>query len=108
MKVWMSDTIAPTDPDPDWLVIPRVKTQKGLEELEDYLNAFNCSTLTVELYSVDDVDWLETLHNGARDLAEHLELDTWQVNVHVHTDDQLAIDYIEASSYLNYVPLVGV
>ena len=104
MRVWIGD------PDPQsvaWVYHPPIKGPEDRESLMRTIEHYGYSFFMVELYSVDDLYWVEVLDAG----AEYLEKETgvqFNINVHVHGKNQEVIDFINNSPYLKYVPVVRV
>ena len=106
MKVWIGDGPAPKDT--DWFCYPNIRCIEDARVLIKDLEDCGISAFMVDLYSVDDVFWLEILHEGAEGFCEMIGLDSWIINCHVHSDNIAAINFIKGSPYLNYVPLAGI
>ena len=104
MRVWIGE------PDPQsvaWVYHPSAKTQQDQASLIKTIEHYGYNSFMVDLYSVNDLYWVKELHAG----AEYLEKETgveFHINVHVHSNNQEVINFINASPYLEYVPIVGV
>ena len=104
MRVWIGD------PDPQsvaWVYHPAAKTQQDRASLIKTIEHYGYSFFMVELYSVDDLYWVEELHAGAEFLKEETGVE-FHINVHVHGKNQEVVDFINKSPYLEYVPVVRV
>ena len=104
MRVWIGD------PDPQsvaWVYHPPVKTERDQASLVKTIEHYGYNSFMVELYSVNDLYFVEELHAG----AEYIEKETgvhFYINVHVHENNQEVIDFINKSPYLKYVPVVRI
>ena len=104
MRVWIGD------PDPQsvaWVYHPSAKTKEDQVSLIKTIEHYGYNSFMVELYSVNDLYWVEELDAGAK-LLEATTGVQFHINVHVHADRLDVIEFINNSPYLEYVPIVGV
>jgi hypothetical protein len=104
MRVWIGE------PDPQsvvWVYHPSAKTKEEQVDLLKKIDQYGYSYFMVELYSVDDIYWVEVLDTGAKFLEEETGVQ-FHINVHVRGNNQEVIDFINKSPYLEYVPIVRV
>lgn len=104
MKVWIGD---PAPQDVAWVSWPSAVMPEERAGLIRTIEHYGINAFMVDLYSVDDMFWVQELDAGAAILEKQIGVE-FHVNVHVHSDNQEVIDFINASKYLEYVPLVGV
>lgn len=104
MRVWIGE------PDPQsvaWVYYPSAKTKEDQASLIKTIEHYDTNAFMVELYSVDDMYWIRELDAAAASFEKKDGI-WFHINVHVHSDNQEVIDFINASPYLEYVPIVGV
>lgn len=104
MRVWIGE------PDPQsiaWVYHPSAKDPGDRASLIRTIEHYGYNSFMVELYSVDDLYWVEELDAGAK-LLEATTGVQFHINVHVHGKNQEVVDFINKSPYLEYVPVVRV